>query len=195
MPRGVLLLVARFAVVYGLFVWLCASVPVYAWIETAASRVAAAGLRERPLEARSLELVRRGDAFVYVYDVRVGAIAKTLERPYHKHAFVFVLYLALVLATPKLGARDLAIALVGGGAIVFLLCVAMLMSDVELWERDALAAAGYPGAPGPYPVSLGFIEGLHRTAAAGLLPVILWAFFAATRAGSPLRTRSATSRA
>jgi len=195
MPRLALVLVARFALVYGLLVWLCASVPVYAWIESAASRVADAGLRERAMESRALELERRGDAFVYVYDLRVGAISRTLEHPYHKHAFVLVLYLALVLATPKLGARDLASAALGGGAVVFLLCVAMLMSDVERWEIDALAAAGYPGAPGPFPVSLGFIEGLHRTAAAGLLPVILWTFFAASRAGGRVRTRRATASA
>ncbi len=193
MPRLALVLVARFALVYGLAVWLCASVPVYAWIESAASRVAALTLRERALESRALELERRGDAFVYVYDMRVGAISRRLEHPYHKHAFVFVLFLSLVFATPGLGARELAVAALGGGAIVFLLCVAMLMSDVELWEREALAAAGYPGAPGPWHVSLGFIEGLHRTAAAGLLPVILWTFFAASRAGLRARTRRATS--
>jgi hypothetical protein len=195
MPRRALALVARFAVVYGLFVGLCAVLPVYAWIESAAVRVAAAGLRERAMESRALRFEQRQDAFFYVYELRVGAIAKTIERPFHKHAFVLVLYLALVLATPRLGARDLALAVLGGGAVVFLLCVAMLMSDLELWERDVLAAAGYAGARGPYPVSLGFIEGLHRTAAAGLLPVILWTFFAASRAGWRARTPRATSSA
>ncbi len=192
MPRQALVLVARFALVYGLLVALCAVLPVYAWIESAATRVAAAGLRERALESRSLALERRGDAFVYVYDLRVGAIAQTIERPFHKHAFVLVLYLALVFATPRLGARELAVAVFAGGAVVFLLCVAMLMSDLELWEREALAAAGYPAAPGPFPISLGFIEGLHRTAAAGLLPLILWTFFAASRAARRARTRPAT---
>jgi hypothetical protein len=195
MPKQALVLVARFALVYGLLVGLCAVVPVYAWIESAAARVAAAALRQRAMESRTLELARRGDAFVYVYDLRVGAIAKTIERPFHKHAFVIVLYLALVLATPKLDTREFALAVLAGGAVVFLLCVAMLMSDLELWERDALAAAGYPGAPGPFPISLGFIEGLHRTAAAGLLPLILWTFFAASRAGMRARTRRATSAA
>lgn len=193
MPSRALVLIARFAVVYGLLVGLCAALPVYAWIESAATRVAGAALRERALEVRELRLERRAEAFVYVYDLRVGAIARTIERPYHKHAFVLVLYLALVLATPRLGARDLAIASLAGGAVVFLLCVAMLMSDLELWEREALAAAGHPGAPGPFPVSFGFIEGLHRTAAAGLLPLILWTFFAASRVGWRARTPRATS--
>jgi hypothetical protein len=193
MPSSPLAQVARFAVLYGVLVALCATLPVYEWIETAVARVAAAGLRERPLETRALEVVRRDQAFVYVYEFRVGAIAKTIERPLHKHAFVLVLYLALALSTPKLGARDLAVGALGGGAVVFGLCVLMLMSDLELWERDALGAVGYPESPGPFPISLGFIEGLHRTAAAGLLPLILWAFFAASRAGRRARTPRATS--
>lgn len=195
MYRRALVLVARFALVYGLLVGLCASVPVYAWIEAAATRVAAAGLRQGAMQSRALVLEQRGDAFVYVYDLRVGAISRKLESPYHKHAFVLVLYLALVLATPRLRARDYTVALLAGGGIVFALCVAMLMSDVEIWERDALAKAGLAETAGTWPVSLGFIAGLHRTAAAGLLPVILWTYFAASRAELFGRTRRATSRA
>ena len=194
MTRGALLLVARFAVVYGLVVWLCSSVPIYAWLETATTRVAATALRQGAMQSRALDFERRGDAFVYVYDLRVGAVSRKVETPYHKHAFVLVLFLALVLATPRLGAGERGFALLAGGAVVFALCVAMLMSDVELWERETLAAAGLADVSGPWPVRLGFIAGLHRTAAAGLLPVILWTYFAASRAESRARTRRATSR-
>lgn len=195
MPRRALLLIARFALIYGLLVWLCASVPVYAWVESVAARAAATVLREGAMQSRALVFEQRGDAFLYVYDLRVGAVSRRLEQPYHKHAFVLVLFLALVLATPQIGARERAIALLAGGAVVFTLCVAMLMSDVELWEREALAAAGLAGTAGPFPLPLGLIGGLHRTAAAGLLPVILWTFFAASRAGLRVRTHRATSRA
>jgi hypothetical protein len=147
------------------------------------------------MQARTLALERRGDSFVYVYDVRIGAVSRTLAQPYHKHAFVLVLYLALVLATPGLGRRKLAFALLGGGTVVFLLCVGMLMSDVVRWEADALAGAGLDGVPGPWPVPVGFMAGLHRTAAAGLLPVVLWVFFAIPKDALRARTRSATSRA
>lgn len=188
-------MLARFALIYGLLVWLCASVPVYAWIEGASTRVAASMLRERAMQARSLRLEERGDSTVYVYDLRIGAVARVLERPYHKHAFVLVLYLALVLATPGLRPRQLALALLGGGAAVFLLCVAMLMSDVSLWESGALAEAGLDEVPGPWPVPLGFMAGLHRTAAAGLLPVILWVLFASPQGALRARTPPATSRA
>lgn len=194
MPRLALLMLARFAVVYGLLVWLCASVPVYGWIEAGATRVAAAALRGGAMQSRTLVLERRGDNFVYLYNLRVGEISRKLENGYHKHAFVLVVFLALVLATPRLGARELGVALLFGGGIVFLLCVAMLMGDVERWERDALSGAGL-AVNGPWLVSLGFVDGLHRTAAAGLLPVILWTFFVASRAGWRERTASATSRA
>jgi hypothetical protein len=195
MRRSALILLARFALIYGLLVWLCASVPVYAWIEGAATRVAASMLRERAMQARSLALEQRGDSTVYVYDLRVGAVSRTLEKPYHKHAVVLVLYLALVLATPGLRPRQLALALLGGGGVVFLLCVAMLMSDVALWETSALREVGLGDIPGPWPVPLGFMAGLHRTAAAGLLPVILWVLFASPQGALRARTQSATSRA
>ncbi len=193
MPRYALVLLARFAVVYGLLVWLCASVPVYASIESAVTRIAAAALRERAMESRSLSLERRGDEPVYVYELRVGAVSRTLERSYHKHAFVLVLFLALVLATPGLRPRDLSLALVVGGGLVFTLCVAMLMSDVEIWESGALADAGLAPTRGPYPLSLGFVEGLHRTAAAGLLPILLWAIVMGSRGGVRARRPRATS--
>jgi len=193
MPRFALVLLARFTVVYGLLVWLCASVPVYAWIDSAATRVAAAALRERALEARSLALEQRGDAFVYVYELRVGTVSRALERPYHKHAFVLVLFLALVLSAPGLRPRACVLALLGGGGLVFALCVAMLMSDVEIWESGVLADAGLAPTRGPYPVSLGFVEGLHRTAAAGLLPILLWALVTGSRGGARARKPRATS--
>jgi hypothetical protein len=193
MRRNAFILLARFALLYGLLVWLCASFPVYAWVEGAATRVAASLLREHAMQARSLVLEQRGDAFVYVYGLRVGAVSRTLEKPYHKHAFVLVLYLALVLATPGLRPRQRVLALLGGGALVFVLCVAMLMSDVALWESGALAEAGLSDVPGPWPIPLGFMAGLHRTAAAGILPVVLWVFFASPRAALRARTRSATS--
>lgn len=192
MPRFALLLVARFAVIYGLAVWLCASVPVYAWIEAGATRVAAAALRGGAMQSRALALELREDSYVYVYELRVGAVGNRIERPYHKHAFVFVVFVALVLATPRLRARERLAALLAGGGLVFLLGVAMLMSDVERWEHEVLAAAGL-ALTRPFPVSLALVEGLHRTAAAGLLPVILWTFFAVWRIGPRGRTPPATS--
>ncbi len=190
--RFALLLLARFVVVYGLLVWLCASVPVYAFIESGATRVANASLTGGAMQSRALGFEWKGDASVYVYDLRVGAVVRKLERPYHKHAFVLVLFVALVLATPRLRARDVGVALLAGGGLVFLLCVAMLMSDVERWEREALRGIAVTR---PFLISLGFVEGLHRTAAAGILPVILWTFFASRQLAARVRTPPATSRA
>ena len=195
MSRFALVLLARFALVYGALVVLCAVLPVYAWIERAATVVAAAPLRERAQEARALRFEPRADPPSYVYELRVGAVPRELQRPYHKHGFVLVLFEALALATPGLGLRRGALLVAGGSAAAFLLCVAMLMSDVELWERAAVAEAGLQPTRGPYWIPFGFVQGLHRTAAAGLLPVILWVFLVTRRGASPDRTRRATSAA
>jgi hypothetical protein len=195
MHRRALLLLARFAVVYGVLVALCAGLPVYAAIERAATAVASAPLRQRALESRALRFEVSVDPPEYVYELRVGAVSRELRRVYHKHGFVLVLFVALALATPGLGLRRGALFLAGGAAAAFLLCVAMLMSDVEVWERDALAQAGVEASAGPYLLPLGVVQGLHRTAAAGLLPVILWTFLAIRRDESRARRSRATSAA
>ncbi len=193
MPRRVLVTLGRFALVYGVLVAGCAVLPVYAWIERAATVVAAAPLRERAQVARSLRFEPRADPPAYVYELRVGAVPREMRRAYHKHGFVLVLVVALVLATPGLGLRRGALLLAGGAAAGFLLCVLMLMSDLEVWEASAIAEADLGSFAGPYGIPLGSIQGLHRTAAAGLLPVILWAFLVSQRAESPARTPRATS--
>lgn len=193
MPRRLVLILARFALVYGVLVALCAVAPVYVWIERAATSVAALPLRERALEVRRLSFEPRADPPAYVYELRLGGMSREMRRAYHRHGFVLVLVVALVLATPGIGARRRALLLAAGGAAGFALCVAMLMSDVETWEREARGALG--ATRGPYPFPLGFVQGLHRTAAAGLLPVVLWAFLASRRVESRVRRSSATSRA
>jgi hypothetical protein len=195
MPRYVLVLLARFALVYGALVAACAVLPVYAWIERAATAIAAAPLRERAQEARSLRFEPRAEPPSYVYALRVGAVPRELQRPYHKHGFVLVLFAALALATPGLGWRRGALLFAAGGAAAFLLCVAMLMSDVELWERAAVAEAGLQPTRGPYAIPFGAVQGLHRTAAAGLLPVILWVFLVTRRGEARDRRSRATSAA
>ena len=57
---------------------------------------------------------------------------------------VLVLVVALVLATPGLGARKTALFLAVSGALAFALCVAMLMSDIELLEREGASPERLP---------------------------------------------------
>ena len=148
----------------------------------------------KELLARAIHLAgaRSGGPLVAV---NCAAVSRELVRPYHKHGFVLVLFVALALATPGLGLRRGALWLGVGGAAAFLLCVAMLMSDVELWESAAVAEAGLQPTRGPYAIPFGVVQGLHRTAAAGLLPVILWVFLVSRRAAPPDRTPRATSAA
>ena len=110
-----------------------------------------------------------------MYDLRLGSQHRELERPMHAHGFILLIFASLVLATPGLGPRRLARLVAIGAALVFALCTLMLMSDVVLWEAETVASLGLqPPAVGPYWIPLGFVAGLHRTAAAGLLPVVLW---------------------
>jgi len=177
MRSRTLLLVVRFAVVYGLLAWLAAVVPVYAQMERPLVWLANSLLRERPMEARELSFAPSDGGGSYVYELRIGQQARRLERPMHAHGFVALLFAALVLATPWLGARRLALAASGGALLVVAICAAMLMSDVAGWEAETRAALNLP--PGaPYLIPLGFVAGLHQTAAAGILPIVYWALVA-----------------
>ncbi len=88
-----------------------------------------------------------------------------------RHLFV---YLALVLATPGAGWRRLVTTLAAGGALIFAIDVGMLMNDLQSSERSL-----FPDAGGPFPAPIALIGGLHDTAGAGILPVVLWTFFLA----------------
>lgn len=180
MPRRPLLLLLRFAVAFGLLAWLAAAFPVYPWLERPLVAAANALLHQRAQESRSLALVQRGgDHWLYVYELRVGEQRSVVDRPMHAHGFIALIFASLVLATPWPGARRAALLVGIGAPLVFVLCTLMLMSDVALWEAETVAALGLqPPAPGPYRIPLGFVAGLHRTAAAGLLPVVLWALVA-----------------
>ena len=180
MPRRTLLLLLRFAAAFGLLAWLAAEIPVYQWLERPVVAAAGALLHQRAMESRSLALVQRGEGhWIYVYDLRLGEQRSVVDRPMHAHGFVALVFASLVLATPWPGARRAALLVGIGAPLVFALCTLMLMSDVAGWEAETVAALGVaPPHPGAYRVPLGFVAGLHRTAAAGLLPVVLWALVA-----------------
>jgi hypothetical protein len=176
MTKRALLLVARFALVYGALSWLAAVTPIYAELERPFEWIANAFLRESPEESRKLEFETHDLSGTYLYELRVGTKGDRLERAMHAHGFVALLFLALVAATPWLGARRLALAFASGAALVLAVCVLMLMSDVVGWEAEAQSALGFGGsAARPYLIPLGFVAGLHQTAAAGVLPIAFWA--------------------
>ena len=176
MSRRVLWLAARFALAYGALTWLAAVTPVYAELERPFTRIAAALLRQSPDETRALSFQAHDMSGTYSYELRVGTQGRKLERGMHAHGFVALLFLALVAATPWLGARGTAACVAGGAVLVLAVCVLMLMSDVAGWDAELRAALGQSAGSGrPYPVPLGFVAGLHQTAAAGVLPIAYWA--------------------
>ncbi|HXX48014.1 MAG TPA: hypothetical protein VEN47_07290 [Myxococcota bacterium] len=178
MSRRALFWLARFAALYGALAGLAAVLPVYRELERPLVVLANALLREHAMESRALSLERRGDAAVYVYALRLGEQSRRIEQPLHAHGFVGLLFAALVASTPWPGARRFAGALAGGVALVGAIMLLMLMSDVESWERSAVAAMGLQPGVGPYWVPLGLVAGLHQTAAAGVIPIAYWALVA-----------------
>ena len=178
MARRTLFLVLRFGAAFGLLAWLAAALPIYVELERPITAAANAFLRDSGGERRSLELVA-DDRPHYVYEMEHGEARQTLDRPMHAHGFIALIFASLVLATPGLGLRRLAVMLAIGVPLVWALCTLMLMSDVAIWETEGRAALGLPPtAGGPYGFPLGFVAGLHRTAAAGLLPIVLWVLLA-----------------
>ncbi|HKC52826.1 MAG TPA: hypothetical protein VKF60_18700 [Myxococcota bacterium] len=176
--RGPFVLVVRFAVVYGLLAGLAALLPVYAQLERPLVAVANGLLHETPTETRTLSFERKDDGGTYSYELRVGELGRRVERGMHAHGFVALLFVALVLATPWLGARRLALAACGGAALVLAISALMLMSDVARWEEEARAAMNLPLGSRPYGVPIGFAAGLHQTAAGGVLPIVYWVLVA-----------------
>jgi hypothetical protein len=179
MPRRALLVALRFAVVYGALTWLAAVTPVYAELERPTAAIANALLRDGAGESRALSFQTEGMGGSYTYELRSGAQGRRLERPMHAHGFVMLLFIALAAASPWLGARRFAIAASAGALGVLLVCVLMLMGDVAHWDAEAHALLGQSDAASrPYLVPLGFVAGLHQTAAAGILPIAYWAMLA-----------------
>jgi hypothetical protein len=174
----VLLVVLRFAVVYGALSWLAAVLPVYAELERPLVAAANALLRESPAESRALSFERRGAGGTYLYELRLGESGRRIERDMHAHGFVALLFAALVLATPRLGARHFAAAFAGGAALTAAVCLLMLMCDVAGWENEGRAAMNLAPGARPFWIPVGFAAGLHQTAAAGLLPIVYWALVA-----------------
>lgn len=173
MPRRTLFLLLRFAVAFGLLAWLAAVLPVYPWLEQPTVVAANALLRQDGADSRSLALVESDGRWFYVYTLGLGDQRRQLERPLHAHGFILLILASLALATPGLGARRLPMVVASGALFGLALCTLMLMSDVARWEAEQ-----FPGGRGPYGIPLGFVAGLHRTAAAGLLPVVLWVLLA-----------------
>ena len=177
MSRRAVFWLVRFAAIYAALAAFAAVAPVYRELERPLAWAANLLLRQTG-GARTLSLERRGDETVYLYELHGDDRVSRLERPLHAHGFVLLLYGALVASTPWLGARRFAAATAGGLALVGGIALLMLMSDVESWERSAVAAMGLQPGVGPYWVPLGFVAGLHQTAAAGVIPIAYWALVA-----------------
>ena len=181
--------VLQFAALYAGLTWLASVAPVYPAIE----RVVAAGAHAAlaPFasgdERRALSIESRDGVSMYRFDVEIDGRRRILGGPIRFHGFIPLLFVALVLATPGLSWRRRGLSLLVGGAACLLLATGMLMSHLQDLER-----AAFPDSDGPYPGFIKWMDGIGRTAAGGLLPVVLWAFAAAPRLRGAAREERAS---
>ena len=159
--------------IYGVFLAAAIWLPVYAYVEWGAAIAVDAMLAFTGdgVVTRELGFESATSGYRYVYEVALGDQSEVQTIGFHAHAFMLVLFVALVLATPRLGLRGRLQSLLFGGLACFALGVGMLMSDVRDWDQRV-----YPSGEPPFPAPVGWMAGMHATAGPGLLPVILWAF-------------------
>ena len=172
--RGqILRFVACFALLYAAVLLTATRVPIYLWIEHALVRLVNPTLPNGDGALRKLSLDTSSGVPSYLYEVELAGIRRALGGPIHVHGFVPLVTLALVLATPQLTRAKRTGFAVAGTLASALLAAGMLMSDLQGYER-----AAFPSSDGPYPRAISLFDGLHRTAGAGLIPLVLWSFAA-----------------
>ncbi len=192
--RWLVHLIARFVLFYAVLMFLSVRLPLFETAEVLTVAVVDAGLRLSSTETngRSIALVDGEESPRYRVEVRSDGKSKVTFHPYHPHAYILALFVAIVLATPALGRRLRIQALLGGALVLFLFSVGLLASDLAAWTAESDLTL-QPAAWSP----LGLLGGLHRTSGAGLLPVLTWVIVAAelSRRGSreetPLQVESA----
>ena len=181
--RSIALLLIRFAVLYAVLLGVALRVPLFAHFERPLVVVVNDVLQaiSAPDTTRRLELTRGPAAWSYVLhlerhgDSERQTETKRVEKSYHAHAYVLVLLIALILATPGLSWRRRLGCLVVASAMAFALTAGLLLSDVQAWEHEAF---GRKTTSGFLWGTAAVFDAVHRTSAAGLLPILLWLLYA-----------------
>lgn len=144
--------------------------PVVAGVDVLLARDAKPGITRR------LALVPRESGWVYTLDLERDGAQRRIERSLHPHAYVLLLFVALVLATSSLAWRERIGALAVGALLGLPFAGGLLLSDVLAWEQTAFPDTASVDAW----VVRGFAA-LHRSAGAALLPPLLWLLYLAWR--------------
>lgn len=129
-----------------------------------------------PGPTRKLALVPRESGWVYTLELERDGVQRSVERGLHPHAYLLLLFVALLLATPALRWRVRVVGLAVGAALSLLLAAGLLLSDVATWER-----AAFPDATSVDAWAVRGFAALHRSAGAALLPPLLWLLYVAWR--------------
>jgi hypothetical protein len=184
--RAIASLLLRFAVFYAILLGVALRVPLFEGFERPLVVVVNGALQAIPGPdvTRRLELTRGPTGWSYGLELERQEDAqgqperRNVEKSYHAHGYVLVLLVALILATPGLGWRRRLGCLVVANAMAFVLMAGLLLSDVQAWEHEAFGRGTTRGVF--WTIATAF-DGVHRSSAAGLLPILLWLLYAASR--------------
>jgi hypothetical protein len=175
--RRLAALVAVFFALYGVLLFVGLRTPLGVVIERAIAETAIVGmavLAPTPVE-RSISVDRDGSRLQYHEKLSLGAETKEASFGHNYHAQNFLLFAALVLASPGLSLRQRGVALAVGFPLIFVLDAVIVMGDLWVAENTAMAIDSRMGANRGL-AEVGFIlRFLHPTGGAFMAPIFVWA--------------------
>ncbi|GEM_PF-5382268 len=163
---------ARFLLIYAVATAATSWLPVFEWAERANVALLDAGYAAIGPNARHLSIEPGETGPTYRLETGAASGSEVLRQPHHPHAYVGMLFVVAVFATPGVSRRTRGRGMVVGLVAVTCFEVGLLFADVEAW------AARAAGAPAPSWWSLAGLFGvLHRSAASGLIAIFAWLLF------------------
>ena len=146
-------------------------------IERAIAEAAIVGmavLSPTPVE-RSISVEQEGSKLRYHEKLSLGAESKESSFRHIFHVQNFLLFAALVIASPGLALRQRGVALAVGFALIFVLDTVIVMGDLWVGENTGMEIDSRLGANRGL-AEVGFIlRFLHPTGGAFMAPVFVWA--------------------
>jgi hypothetical protein len=175
--RRLAALLAIFFALYGVLLFVGLRTGLGLAIERAIAQAAVVGmavLAPTPVE-RSISVEQKGSKLQYSEKLSLGAETKEGTFSHTFHAQNFLLFAALVIASPGLALRQRGLALAIGFAAIFVLDAVIVMGDLWVAENTGMAIDSRLGANRGL-AEVGFIlRFLHPTGGVFMAPVFVWA--------------------
>ena len=182
--------------VYGVLLFVTLRSGIGIAVERAIAEAAIVGmavLAPTPVE-RSISVEQEGSKIRYHEKLSLGAESKQASFSHNFHVQNFLLFAALVIASPGLALRQRGIALGVGFALIFVLDAVIVMGDLWVGENTAMEIDSRLGANRGL-AEVGFIlRFLHPTGGAFMAPIFIWAILLLGPYRAQMRAVLATGR-